>query len=71
MNVGRMLKVKYLVIGSVARIQNLTEVDVRFVDTETGKALLAENVSCQSLGDLRNSINRLVNKVSTGYPGRL
>jgi len=71
MNVGRMLKVKYLVIGSVARIQNLTEVDVRFVDTETGKALLAENVSCQSLGDLRNSINRLVNKVSAGYPGRL
>jgi TolB-like protein len=71
MNVGRMLKVKYLVIGSVARIQNLTEVDVRFVDTETGKALLAENVSCQSLGDLRNAINRLVNKISTGYPGRL
>lgn len=70
-NVGRMLKVKYLVIGSVARIQNLTEVDVRFVDTETGKALIAENVSCQSLGDLRNSINRLVNKISTGYSGRL
>jgi TolB-like protein len=70
-NVGKMLKVKYLVIGSVAKIQNYTEVDVRFIDTETGKALLAENASCQSMGDLRNSINRLVNKISTGYPGRL
>ncbi len=70
-NVGKMLKVKYLVIGSVAKIQNYTEVDVRFIDTETGKALLAENASCQSMGDLRNSINHLINKISTGYPGRL
>jgi|GEM_PF-2358243 len=68
---GRMLRVKYLVIGSVAKIQNLTEVDVRFIDTETGKALLAENASCQSMGDLRNAINQLINKITTGYPGKL
>lgn len=70
-NVGQILKVKYLVIGSVAKLGNLTEVDIRFVDTENGKVLLAENVSCQSLGDLRNAINSLVNKVTASYPGRL
>jgi|GEM_PF-1167319 len=61
---GKVLQVNYLVIGSVAKIQNLIEVDVRFVDTDTGKVFLAENVSSPSMGDLRNAINRLTNKIT-------
>lgn len=61
---GKVLQVNYLIIGSVAKIQNLIEVDVRFVDTDTGKVFLAENVSSQSMGDLRNAINRLTNKIT-------
>lgn len=70
-NAGKMLRVKYLVIGSVAKLGNLIEVDVRFVETESGKALIAENVGCQGVEGLRNAINSLVNKISASFTDRL
>ncbi len=70
-SIGKILEAKYLVIGSAAKLGNLIEVDVRFVDTESGKALIAENASCHGMENLRNTISSIVNKISIEYNDRL
>ncbi|MCD6460512.1 HEAT repeat domain-containing protein [bacterium] len=64
---GRILGVKYLVIGSVAHLGSLFEIDVRMIETKSGKGIIAENSSSNGEFNLRNTVNSITDNLSAKY----
>lgn len=64
---GRILGVDYLVVGSVARLGTLFEIDVRFIETRSGKGLLAESASCRGEEGLRPTLNKMTDIIIQRY----
>ncbi len=64
---GRILGVQYLVVGSVARLGSLFEIDVRFIETKSGKGLIAESASCRGEEGLRPTLNSATDNIIKKY----
>lgn len=64
---GRLLGVEYLIVGSVARLGSLFETDVRFIDTKTGKGILAENGNSRGEENIRPMVNDITNRIINKY----
>jgi TolB-like protein len=69
--IGEILGVDILVFGTVAKFGSLVETDIRLIDTESGKALLAENASSKSGLEIRTMVENLARKIEQRYLGRL
>ena len=68
---GELLGVDIMVLGTVAKFGSLVETDIRLIDTESGEALLAEHESSQSAREIRNMVSNLAQKIAQRYLGRL
>jgi len=64
---GKLLGVKYLVVGSVARLGSLFETDIRFIDTKTGKGILAESGNSHGEEHIRPMVNDITNRIINKY----
>ncbi len=60
---GKILNVEKMLVGSFSKMINLFYINVRLVDVETGTALIAETVSCPVEGDLYAKVRELVDKI--------
>ena len=64
---GRLLGVKYLVIGSVAHLGHIFEIDVRMIQTDSGKGVIAESATSNGEINLRNTVNTITDKLVLKY----
>ncbi len=64
---GKLLGVEYLIVGSVAKLGSLFETDVRFIDTKTGKGILAENGNSRGEENIRPMVNDITNRIINKY----
>jgi TolB-like protein len=64
---GRILGVEYLIVGSVARLGSLFEIDIRFIETKSGKGLIAESASCRGEEGLRPTLNKVTDNIIKRY----
>jgi len=65
--IGELYAVDFLVFGTVAKLGNLIETDMRLVDTETGEAMLAESAHAESEIAVRGMAQELVRKIENRY----
>ncbi|MFH1098087.1 MAG: PorV/PorQ family protein [Candidatus Desantisbacteria bacterium] len=61
---GKILNVQKILIGSFSKILGMYHINVRLVDVETGAAILAETVSFTNTEELSAKITELVNKIA-------
>jgi len=64
---GRLLGVKYLVIGSVAHLGTIFEIDVRMIHTDSGKGIIAESATSNGAINLRNTVNAITDNLVLKY----
>ena len=64
---GKLLGVEYLIVGSVAKLGSLFETDIRFIDTKTGKGILAENGNSRGEENIRPMVNDITNRIINKY----
>jgi TolB-like protein len=64
-DVGKILGIDAIVVGSTSTLQNQIEIDARIVDAENGNAHLAASVSAGDESELRNASNELAKIFST------
>jgi TolB-like protein len=69
--IGEILGVDILVFGTVAKFGQVVETDIRLVDTQTGRAILAEHAKSESGIDIRTMVENLARKIEKRYLGRL
>jgi len=62
--VGQLLGLDAIVIGSISRLKSVIEADVRFVDVKTGKALTAVNGRIHDVDQVRDLANQLASKLA-------
>jgi|GEM_PF-3899455 len=60
---GKILNVQEMFIGSFSKLMNVYFVNVRLVNVETGSISLAETVQCESEKELYNVVKELVAKI--------
>jgi TolB-like protein len=65
--IGEIYGVDYLVFGSVAKFGNRVETDIRLVETQSGKAELAESASSNNEAEMRSMVENLVYKIENRY----
>lgn len=65
---GRLLGVEYIVVGSVARLGTLFEADVRVIETQSGKGVLAESGTSRGEENLRAMVNSITDQIIEQYP---
>ncbi len=65
--IGQITGVGFLVVGSVSKLGNYIEMDLRMLDTQTGKIILSTNGKAGSEEKLRAAINKMVKKVTAKY----
>jgi TolB-like protein len=63
--IGQMLGVSYIVVGTVGKLGQLFTVDVRMIDVSTGKIVYSENVDCECPIEkvLTNSVVSIAQKI--------
>ena len=64
---GRLLGVKYLVIGSVAHLGSIFEIDVRMIQTDSGKGIIAESATSNGEVNIRNTVNTITDNLVIKY----
>ncbi|MBN1522534.1 MAG: hypothetical protein JW928_08375 [Candidatus Aureabacteria bacterium] len=69
--VGKILGVDYGIVGSVAIFEDGIEIDVRFIELETGVIVLAESKRSGDEINLRKAINETVGKIERIYINRV
>jgi len=69
--IGEILGVDILVFGTVAKFGQLVESDIRLIDTQSGRALLADHASSESGIEMRTMVENLARKIEKRYLGRL
>ncbi|MDD5067357.1 MAG: carboxypeptidase regulatory-like domain-containing protein [bacterium] len=65
--IGQITGVSFIITGSVSKLGTFIELDVRMLDTETGKIVVTENDKANSEEQLRSAIERLVVKLVKNY----
>jgi len=65
---GKVLGVKVVISGSVMRIQDITEVNSRIIDVESGSILAAESVSNEDANQLKNLVEQMAQKIIKAFP---
>ncbi len=65
--IGQITGVGFLVVGSVSKLGDYIEMDLRMLDTETGKIVLSTSGKASSEEKLRSAINKMVKKVIAKY----
>ena len=63
-DVGKLLGIDAVVVGSARFLKNQIEIDARIVDAENGKAHVAAGVSAADESKLRKAANELVKKLT-------
>ena len=64
---GKILGVDYLLIGSVTKLDRTFEVDARIVDVETGKIEVASHGSSSSASRLRATVHDIINDLNREF----
>jgi len=62
--IGKMLNVKYIVLGTVSKIGDMYYIIARIVDVSTGKILSSVEKNANNINDLRNASTMLVNEIA-------
>ncbi|MDD5557707.1 MAG: CsgG/HfaB family protein [bacterium] len=65
--IGRVLGVDVALAGGVSLVGNRIEIDLRLLDVETGKVIIAESFRADYEGQLRDLVNREVGRLEQGY----
>ena len=65
--IGGVLGVESLVLGNVAKLGNVIEIDVRIVSTQTGEAIIAESGTSVGESNIRSMVNQVANKITQRY----
>ncbi|MEK6647102.1 MAG: CsgG/HfaB family protein [Candidatus Firestonebacteria bacterium] len=65
--VGKILNVEQMLVGSVSKLNDTYYINVRVVDVATGEVKLSKEVSCKNEDELRNASRKLIIKL-TGIP---
>jgi len=66
---GKVLGVEYLLIGSISKLDSTFEVDARLVDVSSGETGVASYGSCPTASGLRAAINSIVNDLNRKFSG--
>lgn len=66
--IGKLLGVKVIISGSVAKIQNVVEVNARIVDVFSASIVTAESVSSTDVTSLRNLVREMAVKIIKNFP---
>jgi TolB-like protein len=64
---GKILGVKFLLIGSASKLGQTFEIDARLVDAETGETKIASNGRCVAESHLRKTIYDIVNDLNKKF----
>ncbi len=65
---GKILGVKAIVTGSVMRIQDMTEINTRMIDVESGSILTAECAKNQDDSELKSLVEDMTQKIIKAFP---
>lgn len=66
--IGKLLGVKVIISGSVAKIGTLLEVNARIVDVTSASIITAESVSSSQVDSLRSLVNQMAKKIIKNFP---
>lgn len=66
--IGKLLGVKVIISGSVAKIGNLVEVNARIVDVASASIVTAESVSSSDITTLRELVREMASKIIKSFP---
>jgi len=66
--IGKLLGVKVIISGSVAKLQDVVEVNARIVDVTSASIITAESVSSREVTSLRNLVREMANKIIKNFP---
>ncbi|MEK6646769.1 MAG: CsgG/HfaB family protein [Candidatus Firestonebacteria bacterium] len=61
--VGKILNVEQMLVGSVSKLKDTYYINVRVVDVATGEVKLSKEVSCKEEDELRNASRKLIIKL--------
>jgi len=65
--IGKILGIDVALAGGVAALASSIEIDLRLLDVETGKVILADSLKADSEQELRTLVNREVIRLENGY----
>ncbi len=65
--VGKILGIDVALAGGVAALANSIQIDLRLLDVETGKVVIADSIEAGSEGQLRGLVNQEVTKLENSY----
>jgi fibronectin type 3 domain-containing protein/TolB-like protein len=65
--VGKILGVDVALVGGVAAFANSIQIDLRLLDIETGKVIIADSIEAEGESQLRALVNREVIKLEKNY----
>ncbi len=60
---GKILNVKSMVIGSFGKLLDLYQITIRIVSVESGNILYADDANCKSSDDVRSIVSKLANRL--------
>lgn len=66
--IGKLLGVKVIISGSVAKIQDVVEVNARIVDVTSASIITAESVSNRDITSLRQLVREMASKIMKNFP---
>lgn len=64
---GKILGVRYLLIGSASKLGQAFEIDARLVDADTGETKIASNGRCAAESHMRKTIHDIVNDLNRKF----
>ncbi|MCI0511743.1 PEGA domain-containing protein [candidate division KSB1 bacterium] len=67
---GAILGVDILILGSVVKLESVVETDIRLINSQTGEALLAESGHSENPRELRDMVIQLARKIEQRYSNR-
>ncbi len=65
---GRLLNAELIVTGSVSKLSNIVEMDIRVIDISSGKVVLTTNDQVNDSRKLRSCVNNLAIKIFKSFP---
>lgn len=66
--IGKLLGVKVIISGSVAKIGQMVEVNARIVDVSSASIITAESVSSTQVTSLRSLVGEMAQKIMKNFP---
>lgn len=66
--VGKTLNVRYILVGSLSKINNSNVVNIRIVDVESSELISAEMGRCSPDQDMIGVLENMINKIASSMP---